>query len=198
MARIEQDIPLIAGVDEAGRGPLAGPVVAGAVILGDRSLADLVDSKKLTAAKREQVFERIFATAVAVGIGLASVEEIDRMNIHHATLLAMQRAVTALDVAPGECLVDGKFCPELAMPARAIVGGDASEIEISAASIVAKVTRDRLMEKMHASHPEYGFDRHKGYPTAAHLLALKTHGVLPEHRRTFGPVAKLLAGRTVT
>jgi len=179
---------LVAGVDEAGRGPLAGPVVAAAVILGDAVIAGLADSKTLGGAARESLHEQIVATAHAVGVGMASVAEIDALNIHHATLLAMRRAVEALTHLPGAALIDGRFCPSLRCPAQALVGGDATEPAISAASIVAKVRRDRIMLELHERFPVYGFDRHKGYPTPAHLRALADWGACAEHRRSFRPV----------
>jgi ribonuclease HII len=184
----------VAGIDEAGRGPLAGPVVAAAVILDSaRPIAGLADSKTLSAARREALACAIRARATACGIGLASPEEIDEFNIHYATLLAMQRAVQALDVAPSRALVDGRSCPRLACPVRAIVRGDASEAAISAASILAKVTRDALMDVYAAQYPGYGFERHRGYPTAAHVAALGQLGPTPIHRRSFRPVAQTLA-----
>jgi ribonuclease HII len=179
----------MAGVDEAGRGPLAGPVVAAAVILDDlQPVRGLADSKVLTARRREALFHEICAKALCVCIAQASVEEIDRLNILQATLLAMRRAVTGLRLLPQHVLVDGNRLPLLPMPAQAIVKGDALVPAISAASILAKVTRDRLCMELHASHPQYGFDGHKGYPTAAHLSALQTHGPCTAHRRSFAPV----------
>ncbi len=184
---------MIAGVDEAGRGPLAGPVVAAAVILDDaRPLAGLADSKRLSPARREQLFVLIGEHAVCQGVGVASVEEIDRLNIFRATLLAMERALTALSVAPLRVLVDGTHTPRCACPAEAIVKGDGSVPAIMAASIVAKVTRDRLMDELARSFPAYGFERHRGYGTAEHLRALRTHGALACHRRSFAPVREAL------
>jgi len=180
---------LVAGVDEAGRGPLAGPVVAAAVILDDRApVRGLADSKALTALKRERLFEEIHAKALALCIAEASVEEIDRLNILQATLLAMRRAVEGLRLTPKQVLVDGNRLPVLKVPATAIVKGDATVPAISAASILAKVHRDRQCASLHAQWPQYGFDGHKGYPTEAHLAALRTHGPCPAHRRSFGPV----------
>lgn len=184
----------VAGIDEAGRGPLAGPVVAAAVILdAARPIAGLADSKTLSAARRAVLAHAIRARARACGVGLASPEEIDALNIYHATLLAMQRAVQALAVAPSHALVDGKACPRLACPVRAIVGGDATEAAISAASILAKVTRDAMMDDYARQYPGYGFERHRGYPTAAHVAALARLGATPIHRRSFRPVAMVLA-----
>ncbi len=181
---------LLAGVDEAGRGPLAGPVVAAAVILDVRSpIAGLADSKKLSAARREALFDTIRAQALCCSVALASVEEIDRLNILQATLLAMQRAVKALRLRPGMVWVDGNRLPALDMRAEAIVKGDDTVPAISAASILAKVTRDRLMRELDQRHPGYGFAAHKGYGTAAHMAALARLGPLPEHRRSFAPVA---------
>lgn len=177
------------GVDEAGRGPLAGPVVAAAVILDPaRPIIGLADSKKLSARRRESLAAEIRAKALAWCVAEASVEEIDTLNILQATLLAMQRAVAGLAIAPTEALIDGNRCPVLAMPARAIVGGDATVAEISAASILAKTTRDAGLVALHALYPQYGFDRHKGYGTAAHLAALRRHGPTPAHRKSFAPV----------
>lgn len=184
---------LIAGVDEAGRGPLAGPVYAAAVILDpNRHIPGLADSKKLSAANREQLDQLIRIHALAWAIGIASVEEIDRINILQASLLAMRRAVAALTIVPHLALVDGNRAPALDCQVRTIVGGDATEPAISAASILAKVARDAEMQVLHARYPGYGFDRHKGYPTAAHVAALMALGVSPVHRRSFGPVRRLL------
>ncbi|MGE0485785.1 MAG: ribonuclease HII [Gammaproteobacteria bacterium] len=182
----------VAGVDEAGRGPLAGPVVAAAVVLGPRPIEGVGDSKLKTVRQRDVLFERIVREARAFGLGLADVDEIDRLNIHHATLLAMQRAVAALSIRPVRVLIDGKFCPELGCPAVAIIGGDGSEPAIGAASILAKVERDRIMLDLHKRYPAYGFDRHKGYPTPEHLAALRASGVSPVHRRSYRPVQLLL------
>ena len=184
---------LLCGVDEAGRGPLAGPVVAAAVILHPRRPVDgLADSKTLTARRREELAEEIRARAVAWAVGAASVEEIDALNILRASLLAMRRAVEALGVTPQRVLVDGLYCPDVALPMRAIVGGDARIKAISAASILAKVTRDASMVTLHEQHPLYGFDRHKGYSTNEHLAALRAHGACPVHRRSFAPVRAAL------
>lgn len=183
----------MAGVDEAGRGPLAGPVVAAAVILDDlRPIAGLADSKKLTAARREALFDQIRAKALCCSIAEASVEEIDRLNILQATLLAMRRAVQGLRLKPALVLVDGNRLPVLDVPAEAIVKGDALVAAISAASILAKVHRDRWCAQVHEQFPQYGFAGHKGYGTAAHLAALRMHGACPLHRRSFSPVAQHL------
>ncbi len=182
---------MLAGVDEAGRGPLAGPVVAAAVVLA-APIAGLDDSKKLSAGKREALAHLIREQALDFGIGQASPREIDQLNIHHATLLAMSRALAALKVAFTEVAVDGKFVPESRVPAHAIVGGDGKVAEISAASILAKTTRDALLVKMEEDYPGYGFAQHKGYPTAAHMAALQQLGPCPEHRRSFAPVAQRL------
>lgn len=184
---------LLAGVDEAGRGPLAGPVVAAAVILDELNpIAGLADSKKLTARQREALFDEIRAKALCCSIALASVEEIDELNILHATMLAMRRAVEGLRLKPSLVQVDGNRVPPLQVPAQAIVKGDAKVQAISAASILAKVHRDRLCDELHQAHPQYGFDGHKGYPTADHLAALREHGATPHHRRSFGPVKVVL------
>ncbi len=184
----------ICGVDEAGRGPLCGPVMAAAVILDPaRPIPGLNDSKKLSEAARERLAPLIRERALAWAVAEASVDEIDRLNILHATMLAMQRAVMALGVVPAEVLIDGNRCPQLPYPARAIVKGDATEPSISAASILAKTARDEAMRRLDAQWPQYGLAAHKGYPTAAHLAALAVHGVRDFHRRSFGPVKKLLA-----
>lgn len=185
---------LVCGVDEAGRGPLAGPVVAAAVILDPaRPVAGLADSKKLSAARREKLAIAIRANALAWCVAEASVEEIDALNILQATLLAMRRAVAGLAVTPAEALIDGNRCPALEIPARAIIGGDATVAEISAASILAKTSRDAGLIELHARYPHYGFDRHKGYGTAEHLAALRRHGPTPAHRKSFAPVREQLA-----
>jgi len=184
---------LIVGVDEAGRGPLAGPVVAAAVMLdAHQPIKGLADSKTLSEKKRERLFDEIRARALCCCIAEASVEEIDALNILQATMLAMRRAVAGLRLKPTLVLVDGNRIPELSVPAEAIVKGDSKVQAISAASILAKVYRDRQCVLMHEQHPAYGFDKHKGYPTAAHLNALQQHGVTAWHRRTFGPVRLVL------
>ena len=180
---------LVAGVDEAGRGPLAGSVVAAAVILDDlQPVQGLGDSKALSPRRRERLFDEIRAKALAFCIAEASVEEIDRLNILQATMLAMRRAVDGLRLRPAKVLVDGNRLPVLKVPAEAIVKGDAKVAAISAASILAKVHRDRQCLALHEAHPEYGFALHKGYPTPEHLAALRRHGPCPQHRRSFGPV----------
>ncbi len=185
---------LVCGVDEAGRGPLAGPVVAAAVILDPaRPIAGLNDSKKLSAKKRTALAGLIRERALAWAVAEASVEEIDQLNILHASMLAMQRAVAALQVTPERALIDGNRCPSLAIPAEAVVQGDAKVAAIAAASILAKTVRDEGMLGLHAQYPHYGFDRHMGYPTAAHCAALAAHGVSPVHRRSFAPVARQLS-----
>jgi len=184
---------LIAGVDEAGRGPLAGPVIAAAVILDPkRKIKNLADSKQLTVEQREGLYSKICERALAFGIGRAEVFEIDGMNILQATLLAMQRAVAALKVFPTEVWVDGNRCPRLDYPTRAIIKGDTYIPAISAASILAKVTRDREMVLLDAQYPEYGFAQHKGYPTEMHRLILKKLGPCQIHRRSFAPVREAL------
>ena len=184
---------LVAGVDEAGRGPLAGPVVAAAVILDElKPIRGLGDSKTISPARRERLYDEIRAKALACCIAEASVEEIDRLNILQATLLAMQRAVHGLRLSPRKVLVDGNRLPLLKVPAEAIVKGDATVPAISAASILAKVHRDRLCLALHDTHPAYGFATHKGYPTAAHLAALREHGACEAHRRSYAPVRAVL------
>lgn len=185
----------VAGVDEAGRGPLAGPVLCAAVILPpDDGLAGLDDSKKLTEARRERLFDAIRDAAVGYAIVAVAAEEIDRLNIFQATMQGMARAIRALPVCPELALIDGnKIPPGLPCPARALVGGDALERSIMAASVLAKVSRDRQMLALHAEYPEYGFDRHKGYPTPAHLQALHRHGACPQHRHSFAPVRAAIA-----
>ncbi len=184
---------LIAGVDEVGRGPLAGPVVSAVVILDPaRPIDGLDDSKRLTACRREKLAALIRERALYFAFGRAEPCEIDAMNIFQATLLSMQRAVSALPVAPDEVLIDGRHCPALPCRARAIVGGDGSEPAISAASILAKVARDAEMVALHRRYPDYGFDRHKGYPTRLHRERLRIHGATPHHRRSFRPVAEAL------
>lgn len=186
-------VGLVAGVDEAGRGPLAGPVVAAAVILDDlQPIAGLNDSKKLTEKRREKLYDEILAKALCCSIAEASVQEVDSLNILQATLLAMRRAVDGLRLKPVKVLVDGNRLPVLEVRAEAIVQGDALVPAISAASILAKVHRDRLCVRLHEQYPQYGFDRHKGYGTAEHLQALADHGPTPCHRMSFAPVARSL------
>jgi len=184
---------LVAGVDEAGRGPLAGPVVAAAVILDDtKRIRGLNDSKLLTALVRERLYDLICERALCCSVAQASVEEIDTLNILHATMLAMKRAVEGLRLKPAKVLVDGNQLPRLKVHAEAVIGGDASVKAISAASILAKVHRDRLCLQLHELHPQYGFHEHKGYSTPAHLAALKQHGACAIHRRSFAPVREAL------
>jgi len=186
-------VGLVAGVDEAGRGPLAGPVVAAAVILDElKPIRGLKDSKVLTALKRERLFDEIHAKALCLSIAQASVEEIDTLNILQATMLAMKRAVEGLRLRPNKVLVDGNRLPQLRIQAEAVIGGDAKIKSISAASILAKVHRDRLCVELHREHPQYGFDGHKGYCTPEHLAALRAHGACPHHRRSFAPVREML------
>lgn len=185
---------LVCGVDEAGRGPLAGPVLAAAVILDPaRPIAGLADSKVLSAKKRERLFEQICRDALAWKIAEASVEEIDQLNILQATMLAMRRAVEGLQRIPDLALIDGNRCPNLSIRAEAIVKGDAKVAAISAASILAKVARDRILQALHHDYPHYGFAVHSGYPTAAHLAALRQYGACQHHRRSFAPVRAVLA-----
>lgn len=187
------DAGLIAGVDEVGRGPLVGAVVTAAVILDPaRPIAGLADSKKLSEKKRLALFDEIKEKALAWSLGRAEPHEIDELNILHATMLAMQRAVAGLPITPEFVLIDGNRCPALPMPVQAVVKGDSKVAEISAASILAKVTRDREMAELDAQYPQYGFAKHKGYPTADHLRLLAEHGAIAEHRRSFAPVKRAL------
>ena len=189
---------LICGVDEAGRGPLCGAVVAAAVILDPaRPIEGLNDSKKLSPRRRERLADEIRAKAMAWAVAEATVDEIDRLNILHASMLAMSRAVAALAIRPDIVKVDGNRCPDVPLPCEAIVGGDALVAEISAASILAKTVRDAAMVELDRAHPQYGFARHKGYPVPDHLAALRAHGVLACHRRSFRPVRDLLAQATL-
>ena len=187
----------VCGVDEAGRGPLVGAVVAGAVVLDPNNpIEGLKDSKKLSAARREFLYEQILEKAKAWGVGEASPAEIDEINILQATMLAMRRAIEDMTIRlgawPDKALIDGNRCPELPIAAEAIVKGDAKEPAISAASIIAKVTRDRQMMSLHERYPEYGFAQHMGYPTEAHFAALEQYGACDQHRRSFSPVRKVL------
>lgn len=185
-------ILLICGVDEAGRGPLAGPVSAAAVILDpSRPIAGLADSKKLSEKQRDLLAPLIRERALAWAVAYAEVHEIDQMNILQATLLAMRRAVLALHIQPQQVLVDGLYCPQTGIPSEAIVKGDSKVAAISAASILAKTARDALMLKLHVQYPQYGFDAHKGYPTAMHIAALQQHGISDVHRRSFRPVREI-------
>ncbi len=189
----------ICGVDEAGRGPLVGSVVAGAVVLDpNQPIIGLRDSKKLSPARREQLYAEIMQKARAWGIGQASPSEIDTLNILQATMLAMRRAIEALSERLGEwpskALIDGNRCPILPIASEAIIKGDAKEPAISAASIIAKVTRDQQMQALHTQYPQYGFNQHMGYPTEVHMQALKQYGPCEEHRRTFAPVRNLISG----
>lgn len=190
---------LICGVDEAGRGPLVGSVVAAAVILDPNNpISGLRDSKKLSSKSRELLFDQIIQSSLAWAIAEASSEEVDQINILQATMLAMQRAVEGLSNnggrLPDKAIIDGNRCPELQIPSEAIVKGDAKEPAISAASILAKVTRDRQMKKLHQKYPEYGFNIHMGYPTVKHLATIEQFGICDSHRRTFGPIKRLLDG----
>jgi len=193
--KLRSSRPLVAGVDEVGRGPLAGPVVAAAVILDPLAdLSDIMidDSKRLSAKKRARAEAVLRQRALAWTIGIADVAEIDRLNIHHASLLAMRRAILCLPLRPAHVLVDGKHLPRCDVPATAIVGGDYLEPSISAASIIAKEYRDRYMSRLDREFPGYAFARNKGYPTREHILALSTLGVCAVHRRTFAPVSEIL------
>lgn len=189
----------VAGVDEVGRGPLVGAVVTAAVILDPaRPIAGLADSKKLSEKRREALYHEIKEKALAWNLGRAEPEEIDRLNILHATMLAMQRAVAGLTLTPDYVLIDGNRCPALPMPSRAVVKGDSLVAEISAASIIAKVTRDREMAELDLLFPQYGFAQHKGYPTALHLEKLMQHGATAHHRRSFAPVRNALLDAEVS
>ncbi|WP_426417353.1 ribonuclease HII [Aestuariirhabdus sp. LZHN29] len=191
------NLRLVAGVDEVGRGPLCGDVVTAAVILDPaKPIEGLNDSKKLTEKRREVLFELIQQHALAWCVARASIEEIDRLNILHATMLAMQRAVAGLSVQPHLALIDGNRCPQLPCEAQAVVQGDGLVAEISAASILAKVTRDREMVALDRCYPGYGIAQHKGYPTKLHLQALQRLGVTPSHRKSFGPVRRLLDAKS--
>lgn len=195
---LQEEVPsvegLLAGVDEAGRGPLVGNVVAAAVILDSAHPIDgLTDSKKLSAKRREQLAEKIRERAIAWRVISIDAAQIDRINILQATMQAMQQAVEQLAVAPGHVFIDGNRCPQVTVPATAIVKGDTRVAEISAASILAKVERDAQMLALHQTYPQYGFDKHKGYPTKAHFQALAEHGPCPEHRRSYAPVKKAIA-----
>ncbi|MDO6525036.1 ribonuclease HII [Motilimonas sp. 1_MG-2023] len=184
---------IIAGVDEVGRGPLVGDVVTAAVILDpNHPIVGLADSKKLTEKKRLALFDEIKQKALAVSIGRATPAEIDDINILHATMLAMQRAVAGLSITPEYVFIDGNRCPQLDMPAEAVVKGDARVAEISAASIIAKVTRDAEMAELDLQYPQFGFANHKGYPTKAHFAALAEHGITPFHRKSFKPVQNII------
>lgn len=196
MIALQDDIPviegLLAGVDEAGRGPLAGNVVAAAVILDEKQpVQGLADSKKLTEKQREALYEEITHRSLAWSVVSITPEVIDEINILQATMRAMKQAVESLSLCPDHAYIDGNRCPDIEIPVTAIVKGDARVAEISAASIIAKVTRDRQMQALHHQYPQYGFDRHKGYPTKAHLEAMNQYGLCPEHRRSYGPVKKL-------
>jgi ribonuclease HII len=194
-ARLDWDpLGLLAGVDEAGRGPLAGPVVAAAVILDEgKRIRGLADSKVLTPLQRERLYDQIREKALCCAVGEASVVEIDTLNIFHATMLAMKRAVEGLRLKPVKVLVDGNRLPKIDVLCEAIVGGDAKVKSISAASIIAKVTRDRMLAQLHEEFPQYGFAAHKGYSTPEHLEALRAHGPCVHHRRHFSPVAASFA-----
>ena len=187
------DEEIICGVDEAGRGPLAGPVYAAAVILDkNKPVEGLRDSKKLTEKKRELLAEKIKKEALAWSIAYATEEEIDKINILQASMLAMKRAVEGLNVMPTKVLVDGNRCPIITIPVEAVVKGDSKIMEISAASILAKTARDAVCVEMHKQYPQYAFDKHKGYPTALHLALLREHGVSPVHRKSYAPVREIL------
>ncbi|MEY8770762.1 ribonuclease HII [Erwinia sp. ACCC 02193] len=193
MSFIYPQASLIAGVDEVGRGPLVGAVVTAAVILDPaKPIVGLADSKKLSEKRRLALFDEIKEKALSWSLGRAEPEEIDQLNILHATMLAMQRAVAGLAIVPNFVLIDGNRCPALPMPAQAVVKGDSLVAEISAASIIAKVTRDKEMAELDLLFPQYGFAQHKGYPTALHMERLALHGATPHHRRSFAPVRNAL------
>lgn len=199
MSLFSLDNELVCGVDEAGRGPLAGPVFAAAVILDMRKpIEGLRDSKKLSQLKRETLAAQIKERALAWCIAQASEKEIDHLNILHASMLAMRRAIEGLAVTPTLALIDGNRCPQCAVRAEPIVGGDDKVTEISAASILAKTARDNALLQLHERYPHYAFDQHKGYPTALHLERLRMHGVSPVHRRSYAPVRELLAIESTT
>ena len=192
---IRPNVGLLCGVDEVGRGPLVGAVVAAAVILDpDQPIEGLADSKKLSAKKRLQLASEIKQKSLCWSLGRAEPAEIDQLNILHATMLAMQRAVAALRIQPEWVLVDGNRCPQFAVPATAVVKGDGLVAEISAASIVAKVARDAEMLELDRKYPQFGFANHKGYPTAQHLAAIRDHGIIAQHRRSFKPVKQIMMG----
>lgn len=200
ITKFQDELPvvdgLLAGVDEAGRGPLVGNVVAAAVILdSNRPVAGLADSKKLSAARREKLAAQIRECALAWSVISIDAREIDRINILQATMLAMKQAVEKLAIVPQHVFIDGNRCPDITLPATAVVKGDARVAAISAASILAKVERDAQMMVLHESYPQYGFDQHKGYPTATHMAALVEHGPCPEHRQSYRPVRECLTGR---
>ena len=193
LEKMRSSVSIICGVDEAGRGPLFGDVVAAAVILDPNNpIEGLGDSKKLIEKVREKLYKKIHQQAISVGVGRASAAEIDQLNILQASMLAMQRAVENLSVTPDLALIDGNRCPELSCLSEAIIKGDAKEACIGAASIIAKVTRDREMLEWHNQYPHYGLNKHKGYPTQAHIQALEEHGVSPQHRQSFAPVRRLI------
>lgn len=197
IAKFQDELPvvegLLAGVDEAGRGPLVGNVVAAAVILDHNNPVDgLTDSKKLSASRREKLAGQIRERAIAWSVISIDAREIDRINILQATLLAMKQAVEQLAIAPQHVFIDGNRCPDIQVPATAVVKGDARVAEISAASILAKVERDAQMIALHEAYPQYGFDKHKGYPTASHMEALAEYGPCPEHRQSYRPVREAL------
>lgn len=193
---IYPDYQFIAGVDEVGRGPLVGDVVTAAVILdANKPIDGLTDSKKLSEKKLALMFDKIQENALCISIGRASPDEIDQLNILHATMLAMQRAIANLKVPAEFVFIDGNRCPQLSMPCEAVVKGDLRVSEISAASIIAKVTRDREMFELDSRYPQYGFAKHKGYPTKAHLQAIQEHGIIAEYRKSFKPVQNLLTSQ---